>query len=248
MGVIRDSVDELRARARQRRGELFRATFPLNENTRILDLGCGDGENIAGVIKGTPVRPANVYAADIGHDLERVAEKYGFIAVPIPEGGRLPFRDEFFDVVFCSSVIEHVTLSKADVWKVWSGHAFRQKASQRQMLFADEVRRLGKGYFVQTPNKWFPIESHTWLPFTNFLPRPMLIPVLSFTNRVWVKKTTPDWRLLTARQMARLFPDAEILFERWLGLRKSILAVRRWREGSSSKAADAGSREHHADL
>ena len=74
-----------------------------------------------------------------------------------------------------------------------------------------------KTYFVQTPNKWFPIESHTWLPFVGFVPRAAQLATIAVSNRFWIKRTSPDWHLLTAREMRTLFPDAEIRRERFLG-------------------------------
>src|SRR5690606_41323531 len=95
-----------------------------------------------------------------------------------------------------------------------------------QQDFAREIARLGKGYFVQTPCKSFPFESHSWLPFVAYVPRPALIPLLSASNRVWIKKTTPDWHLLSESEMRRLFPDATIVKERLGGFTKSLMAIR----------------------
>jgi SAM-dependent methyltransferase len=153
--------------------------------------------------------------------------QYGFVPVTIAEAGRLPFEDGFFDVVYCSSVIEHVTVPKERVWAICSGSEFRRAADERQRDFAQEIRRLGKRYFVQTPNKWFPIESHSWLPFIGYLPRGWQLPILRISNRVWVKRTNPDWRLLTAADMRGLFPDAVIERERLFGMTKSIMAIKR---------------------
>lgn len=202
-------------------------SFVLGRDTKILDLGCGDGTNIANILNGSSVVPQNVYVADIGSQLDGVAARFGFVPVPIPESGRLPFSDQYFDIVFCSSVIEHVTVPKSQVWRLRSGKEFKARAFARQSEMAMEINRLSAQYFVQTPNKWFLVESHTWLPFMGWLPRRVLLPILRLTNRMWIKKTIPDWSLLTKDEMATLFPGAEIYEEKSFGLTKSIVAIKK---------------------
>ena len=165
--------------------------------------------------KALPVQPHNVYIADIcASVVEEGRDKFGFVPVVIDESGQLPFEDGFFDIVYCSSVIEHVTVPKEEVWSLKSGRAFKKQSLQRQEVFAVEVQRLGKQYFVQTPYRHFPIESHTLLPFAGWLPRPVLVPLLKFTNRFWLKQTSPDWHLLNKREMGALFQDAHIVTEK----------------------------------
>ena len=222
-------VRSMSRRARARRALLFRSQFVLDENTRVLDLGSEDGSHIHAVLAGTAVRPENVYIADIAAEAQALArgqERYGYRPVPIDETGRLPFEDGFFDVVHCSSVIEHVTVPKAQVWALRSGAEFRRLSTLRQREFAVEVMRVGRQFFVQTPHRGFPVESHSWLPFFGYLPRRVLVPLLGLTNRFWIKRTAPDWRLLTGGELSRLFDGAEILREDFLGLTKSVVAVR----------------------
>ena len=90
---------------------MFRDAFVLDENTKILDLGSESGSNIAAVIRGTGVRNENVYIADIQEDAVRKGgREFGFVPVVIDESEQLDFEDRFFDIVYCSSVIEHVTV------------------------------------------------------------------------------------------------------------------------------------------
>jgi SAM-dependent methyltransferase len=201
--------------------------FTLDENTKILDLGAETGSHMHNLLEGTSVNPANVYAADIDPmAIAKARERFGFVPVLIGESDSLPFPDAFFDILYCSSVIEHVTVPKDEVWSVSSGSRFGRSARNRQMRFAAEIRRLAKQYFVQTPYKHFPIESHSWLPFLSWVPRALLLPLLRFTNSFWIKRTNPDWYLLDKRQLSDLFEDAQIFEERFLGLTKSIIAVR----------------------
>ena len=209
--------------SRKRRAKIFHYYLRPTEKDRILDLGSEDGRHIASII---PFRE-NVFIADIDQEsLLRGEEKYGFKKVLLDEVGRIPFEDKYFDIVYCNSVIEHVGIDKAQQWSVKDGKEFSQMAFNRQCDFASEIRRVGKKYFVQTPNKNFVLESHTWLPLVQFLPRPTLIKIIRWLNKWWIKKTVPDWNLLTEQQMKELFPHSIIVEEKFLGLTKSLIAIR----------------------
>ena len=207
---------------------MFLNLFELSTSTRVLDLGSGDGAHIHAVLEGSPVTTANTYIADIDEAaIDHGADRYGYIPVVIPETGRLPFLDGSFDIVFCSSVIEHVTVPKEAVWSLTSGSRFRSAARQHQREFSDEIRRIAKGYFVQVPYRWFPIETHSWLPLFSYLPRRLQIPLLRISNRVWIKKTSPDFHLPSEREIQSYFPDARILREKLFGMTKSLIAYKR---------------------
>jgi len=194
---------------------------------KIMDLGGGNGSLITNIIQGS--QSYNITSADIlQENLDHIKLAYKYSTVLIPESDRLPFKDGEYDIVFCNSVIEHVTVPKEFIWNMKSGKEFKEQSLKRQKEFADEIRRVGKGYFVQTPNKYFLIESHSWLPgIVAILPRPILIRVLRFFNLFWPKKARPDWNLLSYRQMQNLFPDAIIYREKSLGFTKSLIAIKK---------------------
>jgi len=129
------------------------------------------------------------------------------------------YGDHEFDVVFSNSVIEHV-----GDWR-----------AQTQM--AREVARVGKRYFVQTPNRWFPIEPHFLLPFFQFYPRRLRVLLVSNlalghmrrgSDRSDALAIADSVRLLTLGEFRRLFPEADIRHERILGLTKSFIAYAGW--------------------
>jgi len=134
----------------------------------------------------------------------------------------LAFDDRSFDVVFSNSVIEHV------------GNF------QDQARMAGEIRRVGHRYFVQTPNKFFPIEPHFFFPFFQFLPLPVRAWLLSHVRlgRSVRKRLDPDKaaaqaasiRLLGKKEVRRLFPSAQLYQERIYGMVKSFVAYRGWED------------------
>jgi len=212
---------------RERRAKLFKNLLNPTPKDRILDLGSGDGSYIANIL---PFRE-NVYLADISEeDLKIAQKKYGFKNTILlkDDDPILPFPDKYFDIIFCSSVIEHVTGPKNKVKSIKDSKLFYELAFKYQLSFANEIRRISKKYFVQTPYKYFLIESHTWLPFIIvLLPRKLQIKLIDFLNNTkWPKKTFPDWNLLTIKDMKMLFPDAQIILEKSLLMTKSIIAVK----------------------
>ncbi|HXF42905.1 MAG TPA: class I SAM-dependent methyltransferase [Pyrinomonadaceae bacterium] len=226
MRFLKDIFLKFSAKARQKRAEIFRTSFKVSPSTTILDLGSEDGSNIKSVIQGLDYAPEKVILADL--DLEIVKRgwsQHNFRAVVIDENARLPFRDKAFEIVYCSSVIEHTTVPKDIVWQLADTKSFAEQSFRRQAALADEIRRVGKSYFVQTPIWSFPIESHSWLPFLSYMPRPLLLKILKLSNRFWIKKTIPDFNLLSRSQMQKLFPEATIITEKAFGMDKSVIAV-----------------------
>jgi hypothetical protein len=128
---------------------------------------------------------------------------------------RLPFRDQGFDAVFCNSVIEHVGTREA------------------QVQLADEIRRIAPAYFVQTPSRRFPVETHFVTLFLHWFPKPVQkrwmrrLSLAGTEGRLPQAALEPfldDLFLLNASEFQSLFPEAEITIERFLGLEKSLTA------------------------
>lgn len=213
------------ARARKRRGEFLTRILDIPLDARILDLGGGTGAHIHSILP----RHQNITVCDISvDDLEKARSRFGFRTVVLREADDLPFGDAEFDFCFCSSVIEHVTGPKQQVVRIAEDERFREIARQHQKHFAGEISRIARSYYVQTPYRYFPIESHTWLPGAIvLLPRRTQIAVIDFFNKFWFKKTAPDWHLLDRSEMAETFPDAQIYGERYFLLTKSLMAIRR---------------------
>ena len=129
------------------------------------------------------------------------------------------FADNAFDAVFSNSVIEHV----------WS--------LRDQQKMAGEVQRVAPRYFVQTPNRYFPLEPHFLLPLFQFYPRRLQVELLRRRDLGWMHRQ-PDYqdalrevsqiRLLNSTEMKSLFPGASLYRERLGGLTKSLVVYRGW--------------------
>jgi len=65
MDLITKAIKRFSASSRQKRSKIFRDSFYLDANTRVLDLGSGNGAHINCVLSGTRVDPRNVFIADI---------------------------------------------------------------------------------------------------------------------------------------------------------------------------------------
>ncbi len=133
----------------------------------------------------------------------------------VGDARHIQVEDCSFDIVFSNSVIEHVG----------------NYPDQAQM--ANEVRRVGKNYFVQTPNKYFPLEPHFLFPLFQFLPLMIRVWLLQNFDLGWFTKTSDarkakeiveSIRLLDKKEFGKLFPDATIYEEKILGMTKSFVA------------------------
>lgn len=226
--MIKYLKNKFSSNAREKRAQLFCQKLKPQGYDNILDLGGGDGSHINRIIKNCKSANVNITISDISKEaLEHAKKEYGYDTLIIDESSALPFADNAYDIVFCNSVIEHTTIPKKDIWTFKNTKQFRKESLRRQSVFADEIRRISKAYFVQTPYRYFIIESHSWLPgIIVLLPRWLQINIIKFFNKFWPKQTSPDWNLLTYKDMERLFPDARIYKEKSLGLTKSLIAIK----------------------
>ncbi|HEV2944772.1 MAG TPA: class I SAM-dependent methyltransferase [Solirubrobacteraceae bacterium] len=188
-GPLARIASPLSARARARRHTRFFALTGLSDGARVLDVGCGR----------LGLRALEPELDITGVDLvERPDYPGPFVRADASAG--LPFADGEFDLVYCSSVIEHVPQA-------------------RRAAFAAELRRVGRGWFVQTPAFSFPIEPHALLPLAHWLPARLRKPY-------WRLGATGCWEeisLLRRSEMQALFGPA--LPERWGPLVKSWVCV-----------------------
>jgi hypothetical protein len=219
-------VRAISANARARRGERFLKIMGLKPHHRVLDMGGGTGDHFHSI---APDHKSVTVADHAGDELEMAKANYGYETMLLDASEeKLPFEDRAFDIVFCSSVIEHVTGPKQAMVSMDDNRAFAATAAMHQQRFANELRRISDGYWVQTPNVHFPIEQHSMLPIPIIhLPRPMQRNLLKTTGKFWLSSVEPDWRLLSTKDMANYFPDAELIFETVAGFKKSIMAVRK---------------------
>ncbi len=126
------------------------------------------------------------------------------------------FSDKSVDIVFSNSVIEHVG------------------GFEKQKKMAEEIRRIGKKYWVQTPYKHFPIEMHFLFPLFQYFPRKFQEFIVQHWPLSFAKMYGLDpiyeldhLRLVSISEMKEMFPDSIILKERFLGLTKSLIAYKK---------------------
>ena len=205
----------LAARLRRRRGAQFRRLLEgVPRPVRLLDVG------------GTQrywevVEPGGLPGVEItllNRDAPEVTRP-GFRGLAGDARDLSGIADGAFDVVFSNSVIEHV------------GDLDDQRAMARELL------RVGRRYFVQTPNRYFPLEPHFLFPGFQFLSVDARAQLLMRFRLGWypripdparAREVAASIRLLTEDEVRALFPGAEIHHERVAGLTKSLIATGGW--------------------
>lgn len=187
---------------RRRKFELFMRTVRPGPGTRIVDVGVGDtgfrtepgvaaSHNFFEALYPWPEQITAV--SDV--PLPNFAREFPQVRCVTASGTDLPFGDDELDVAFSNAVVEHVG------------------RREEQRRFVHELCRVAPVVFLSTPNRWFPVETHTLVPLAHWLPRPAADRTLAALRR-------KRWRgvnLLTKRELLALFPP---------GVRPRVLEAR----------------------
>ena len=105
---------------------------------------------------------------------------------------------------------------------------------ENQTAMANEIRRVAAAYWVQTPNFWFPVEPHFMIPGWQWLPEDTRVAILRRRGVGWAgrcedpahaRRVVEEHRLMRRAELASLFPDAQIVGERFGGFTKSWTAI-----------------------
>ena len=121
-----------------------------------------------------------------------------------------------YDISHSNSVIEHVG-TIADMQR-----------------FSNELVRVGRYYYIQTPNVWFPIEPHYGVPFIHWLPTPLRVWLLTKWNIGFLKRYpslqaayryAERINLIDYKTLKCLLPDGDTRKEKFLLVTKSIISI-----------------------
>ena len=207
---------------RRRKFELFMRAVQPGPETRVVDVGVGDTG--FGTEQGVAVThnffealypwPERITAvSDV--PLPNFAREFPAIRCVTASGTDLPFEDDAFDVAFSNAVIEHVG------------------GRDEQRRFVEELCRVARRVFVSTPNRWFPVETHTLVPLVHWLPRDAADRAIRTLRR-------ENWErieLLSKTELLALFPSEVKARALEARLTVSVLGVR-----DATRPAGSGAR------
>jgi Methyltransferase domain len=181
--MLRRVASRVSMRSRRRKLQLFLDLLQPGPETTVVDVGvtdapfgAGSTDNFFEALYPWPERITGVGRTE----LDRFAAAFPQVRAVRADGRDLPFGNAEFDVAFSNAVVEHVAGGRD---------------GQRQ--FVHELCRVARRVFVTTPNRRFPLEVHTLLPFVHWLPKGARDRLLPFDDVL-----DP----LSAKDLAALFP------------------------------------------
>jgi len=113
----------------------------------------------------------------MGMNIEEAVTPYPFI---IADARALPFENNYCDFALANAIIEHVG-DRRD-----------------QLMMVSEMTRVARCWVITTPNRWFPIESHTSA-------------ILRHWSARWRHRHGEFTRLLSLREFEDLLPAGAVV-------------------------------------
>jgi len=133
--------------------------------------------------------------------METIPREFSHVEGIVGDVCYMPLKDKSVDFVFSNAVVEHID-------------------KKRRALFANEIKRVGrKGYFITTPNFWFPFEPHYLCPFFQYFPEGFkkLFKKIFPSGTLW-ERILSENRPFNKKRVKNFFPEANIIGLKITGL------------------------------
>ena len=168
---MRRAVIGFSVRNRNKKAALIEEFMATHDVRDVVFVGCSPGTNPnESIVEAAIGRHARVLlACDV---LRCTGLPWPFVQA---DGRALPLPDKRTDMVLANAVIEHVGTLEA------------------QQRFVAEQSRVARAWVITTPNRWFPIESHTSAIFLHW-------------SRSWRDGRKEFTRLLSRSEFRELLP------------------------------------------
>jgi len=176
---------------RARKYNYFKRSIGFTSETTVLDAGFNNKEINPGTnyLEHHYPYPHNITALGIdGKDV--FCRNHPQVSAVLYDGVDFPFDDKSFDIGWSNAVIEHV-----------------QSGESARLHFLKELLRTCRTVCFTTPNRFFPIELHTQLPFLHWLPQKLYDRILHVLGKSWADSRYIN--LLTRRQIIKLCKETD---------------------------------------
>lgn len=195
--------------SRGQKMRLLREFIVTTNAKSVLDIGVGaeweGAQNTLHEAKSEGFININRLVACGVEDLTNLRAKYKKSIFVYGNGLTLPFESNAFDIAYSNAVIEHVF------------------PVNERLNFVKEMLRVAKCVFITTPNKWFPIEVHSRLPFVHWMPASLNNKILKLVGLSQLSRGS-YFEPLNIRDLSLCFPENVIPEIRLGFLRMTIIA------------------------
>ena len=141
--------------------KIFNSVIKVKKNHKILDIGASPIDRESENIFLKEFKNHKYFTCLSNQNLAPIKKKFKNFSFFIGDGRNMKFKNNCFDIVHSSATIEHI------------GNDNMQKK------FILECLRVSKNFvFITTPNKYYPIDFHTKIPFLHWLPHKIYSKIL----------------------------------------------------------------------
>lgn len=185
--------DKLILKKRMEMMDIFTESFPADAIEHALDVGVtADSSALSANFFEKLFPDKSKITALSDQDALWLEEEFEGVQFVRASALQMPFEDNSFDVVFSAATLEHVG----------------SRDSQKKML--EECYRVcKKGMFITTPNKWYPVDFHTLLPFVHWLPRTISTRILNALGLSYFSKEE-NLNLLSQKNLTEFMDQLNI--------------------------------------